>query len=203
MKSLGETLAELIVSCVVGMADEEREELYTKKEIDGKIVEFLLPDAHEAVVIKFSKEVEDWVDYKSYSTPEVTCKKCGWKGIWGDLAVVDEPLDLTGRVLEEDLFAPIRKVVQEKCIECGSTELKYKDWKHEDADLLFKGTFADIGSVAGILAGSFFTKLKTLFKVMGMMLRGRISIKPLRRLGLGLKVSQLITGDVSAEFLVD
>ena len=203
MKSVGETLAELIVSCVLGMADDEREELYVKKGLEGKIVEFVLPDAHEAVVIKFSKEEEDCVGYKSYSTPEVTCKKCGWKGIWEELEIIEEPLDLTGRVLEEELFAPIRKVVQEKCIKCGSAELKYKEWKYQDADLLFKGSFTDIGSVAGILAGSFFTKLKAFFRVMGMMLKGRVSIKPLRKLGLGLKVSQLITGDVSAEFLVD
>ncbi len=201
MKSMGETLGELIVSCVVGISDEEREKLYNK--LEGKIVEFVLPDAHEAIVIKFSQEEDNWVSYKSYPTPEITCKKCGWKGKWHELEVEKKEMDLTGRIFEEELFEPVKNVVQEKCVKCESLELKFKDWKYENADLLFKGTFADIGSVAGILAGSIFTRLKALFRVVIMMMKGRISIKPIKRLGLGLKVSQLITGDVSPEFLVD
>ena len=203
MKSMGETLGELIVSCVVGISDEEREKLYSKNKLEGKIVEFILPDAHEAVVIKFSEEEENWVSYKSYPTPEITCKNCGWKGIWNELEVKKEEMDLTGRIFQEELFEPYKYIVQEKCIKCGSSKLKYNTWEYEDADLYFKGSFAVIGSVAGILAGSLWTKIKALFGVMVMMMKRRISIKPLTKLGLGLKVSQLITGDVSPEYLVD
>ena len=203
MKTMGETLAELIVSCVEGISESERDELYYKKNLNGKIVEFLLPDAHEAVVINFSSDQDNWISYESYPTPEVTCKKCGWKGLWNELEVEEKELDLTGRVFQEELFDPIKKVVKESCIKCNSTELIFKDWRYEGADLLFKGTFQDIGSVAGILAGGIITRLKALFGVMVMMLKGKISIKPFTKLGLGLKVSQLITGDVSKEFLID
>ena len=203
MKSMGETLGELIVSCVVGISDEEREKLYSKNKLEGKIVEFVLPDAHEAVVIKFSEKEENWVSYKGYPSPEVTCKDCGWKGLWDELEVKKEEMDSTGRRFEEELFDPVKYIVQEKCIKCGSSKLKYKNWKYEGADLVFKGSFADIGSVAGILAGGLIVRIKALFGVVVMMLKGRISIKPLTKLGLGLKVSQLITGDVSPEFLID
>ncbi|NHI93507.1 MAG: hypothetical protein EAX96_13550 [Candidatus Lokiarchaeota archaeon] len=203
MKSVGETLAELILSCVEGISDSEREDLYFKKNLEGKCVEFVLPDDHEAVVIKFSSKEDNWISYKSYSTPEITCIKCNWNGKWEDLAVEEKPLDLTGRIFQEELFTPIKRVVQEKCIKCGNSELKFKDWKYNDADLVFKGSFADIGSVAGILSGGILTRLKSLYGVLIMMIKGRISIKPLRKLGLGLKVSQLITGDVSKEFLID
>ncbi len=203
MKSVGETLGELFVGCVEGLSPEEREELYVKNKIQGKTVEFILPDEHEAVVINFGVGEGNWVTYKSYSTPKITCKKCGWQGKWKDLNTEEKQLDLTGRVYQEELFDPIKIITIEKCIKCETPKLKYKDWIYEDVTLVLKGNFSDIGAVAGVLAGGFFTKLKNLMKVVWLMMKKRVSIKPLRRLGTGLKVSKLITGEVSDYYKED
>lgn len=203
MKSVGETLGELFIGCVEGLTPEEREDLYVKNKIEGKIVEFILPDEHEAVVIKFGVGEGNWLTYKSYSTPEITCKKCGWQGKWKDLIIEEKEMDLTGRVYQDALFETIKKISIEKCINCGSSKLKYKDWVHEDINLLLKGNFSDIGTVAGVLAGGIFTKLRNLMTVIVLMMKKRISIKPFRRLGTGLKVSRLITGDVSDYYKED
>lgn len=203
MKTVGETLGELFVSCVEGLTPEEREDLYIKNKIQGKIVEFILPDEHEAVVINFGVGEGNWLKYKSYSTPEITCKRCGWQGKWNDLNIEKKEMDLTGRVYEGELFDTVKEIPIEKCIKCGSPKLKYKDWIHEDVTLVLKGNFGDIGSVAGVLAGGVFTKLKNLMGVIILMLKGRVSMKPFRRLGTGLKVSRLITGDVSDVYKED
>ena len=203
MKTVGETLGELFIGCVEGLTPEEREDLYVKNKIQGKTVEFILPDEHEAVVIDFGVGEGNWVTYKSYSTPEIKCKKCGWQGIWSDLNIEEKQMDLTGRIYEGDLFDTVKKIPIEKCIKCGSPKLKYKDWIHKDSTLVLKGNFGDIGSVAGVLAGSIWTKLKNLMGVMILMIKGRVSIKPILKLGTGLKVSRLITGDVSESYKED
>ena len=75
--------------------------------------------------------------------------------------------------------------------------------KHEKAHLVIKGSFADIGAVAEALLGSFFHRVKQLFVVFGMLLKGRVSIKPLRRLGTAMMISQLLTGEVSEDYKED
>jgi len=48
-------------------------------------------------------------------------------------------------------------------VRCGSSKIKYYDFEHEDADLVIKGTFAQVGKVAELMIGSFFHKIKQLF----------------------------------------
>ena len=205
MKTAGEVLGELLIGCVRALTPEEREKLYIKQKLQGKIVEFILPDEHEACVVHFIEDpvTRSWVSYKSYPTPRVKCKNCKWKGVWSDLKVEEEEMDLTGKVSELDLFRPIKKTVIETCTICGGKKLKYEDWKFEKADLIIKGTFADIGAVAEITLGGFFHRLKQLFKVMGMMMKGQVSVKPLRKLSMGILVSRLLTGKVSEDYKED
>jgi hypothetical protein len=189
---------------VRALTPEEREELFIKKKLKDKYIQFILPDEHEACVIHFTGETsESWLIYKAYSTPDIKCKKCGWKGNWKDLNVKEQTMDLTGKVSELDLFHPVKKITIEECIKCGSTELKYKDWKHEKVHLIIKGTFADVGAVAEILMGGFFHRFKQLFVVLGLLLKKRVGIKPLRRLGTAMKISQLLTGKVSEDYKED
>ncbi|NVM54567.1 MAG: hypothetical protein HWN66_12760 [Candidatus Helarchaeota archaeon] len=204
MKTAGEVLGELLIGCLRALTPEEREELFVKGKFQGKRVEFLLSDEHEAVVIHFGEiDGRPWLSYKKYSTPAMICRDCGWQGLWTDLNVQEEPMDLTGKVSEIELFTPIIKTIIEKCVDCGSSRLKYYDYEDEEADLIIKGTFGDIGKVAGLLVGSFFHKVKQLFVVLGMMLRKQIAIKPFRRLGTAIKVSKLLTAEVSEDYKED
>lgn len=203
MKTAGEVLGELLIGCVRALTPEEREKLFIKEKVQGKIIEFILPDEHEACIVVFEGKEGTWLSYKSYSTPVVKCKKCKWQGKWENLDVEEEPMDLTGKVSELELFTPTKKTVIELCPKCGSSKLKYKDWKFEGSDLLIKGTFADIGAVAEIMLGGFFHRFKQLFVVLGMMMKKRISIKPFRKLGMSIKVAKLLTGKVADDYKED
>ena len=204
MKTAGEVLGELLIGCFRALTPEEREDLLVKGKVKDKHVEFLLPEEHEAVLIHFGEiEGRPSLIYKMYSTPSMICRACGWQGIWTDLNVHEEPMDLTGKVSEFELFAPTIKTVIEKCVKCDSPRLKFYDFEHEDADLIIKGSFGDVGKVAELLIGSFFHKVKQLFVVLGMLLKKNIKIKPFTKLGLAIKISRLLTGDLSEDYKED
>jgi len=204
LKTAGELLGELLIGCIRALTPDEREELFVKKKLKDKYIQFILPEEHEACAIHFTGETKDsWLVYKIHSTPDIKCKNCGWNGNWKDLTIEEHVIDLTGKISELDLFQPIKKTHIEKCIKCGSTDLKYKDWKHDQAYLIIKGSFADIGVVAEALIGGFFHRVKQLFKVLGLILKKRIVIKPLKRLGTAMRISKLITGKVSEDYKED
>ena len=204
MKTAGEVLGELLIGCLRALTPEEREDLFVKGKLQDKNIQFLLPDEHEAILIHFSEiEGRPALIYKMHSTPSMICRACGWQGIWTDLNVHEEPMDLTGKVSEFELFAPTIKTVMEKCVKCDSPRLKFYDFEHEDADLIIKGSFGDVGKVAELLIGSFFHKVKQLFVVLGMMLKKNIKIKPFTKLGLAIKISRLLTGDLSEDYKED
>lgn len=204
MKSVGEVLGELLVGCLRSLTPKERKDLLEKGKMQGKRIEFILPNENEACVVHFEHvEAVPWLSYEGHATPNITCKNCGWKGNWKDLEVKEEEMRMTGIVTEFELFKPIYRTVIEKCIKCDSKSLKYKDWVHDDVDLIIKGTFADIGAVAEILIGGTFHKIKQLFKVLWLLLRGRVAIKPLTKLGTAIKVSRLLTGKVSEDYKED
>jgi hypothetical protein len=204
MKTAGEVLGELFIGCLRALTPEEREELFVKGKFEGKNIEFLLPNEHEAVVVHFGEiEGRPGITYEMFPTPSIVCRDCGWGGIWSDLNVIEEPMDLTGKVSELELFKPIVKTVIEKCIRCGSSWLKYYDWAYEKADLIIKGVFSDVGRVAEIQVGGFLHKVKQLFVVLGMLLKRRVAIKPFHHLGMAIKVSKLLTGKVSEDYKED
>lgn len=204
LKSAGEVLGELLIGCLRALTPEEREDLYVKGKIKDKHIQFLLPEEHEAILVHFTEiEGRPGIIYKMYSTPSMICRACGWQGMWTDLNVHEEPMDLTGKVSEFELFAPTIKTVIEKCVRCDSSRLKFYDFEHEDADLIIKGSFAATGKVAELMVGSFFHKFKQLFVVLGMLLKKEIKIKPFTKLGLATKISGLLTGDLSDDYKED
>jgi hypothetical protein len=204
MKDVGEVLGELLIGCLRAMTPEEREDLFVKGKLLKKNIQFLLPNEHEAVVVQFEEvEGRPGITYKKFPTPRVVCRACGWGGIWSDLKVIEEPMDLTGKVSELELFQPTVKTVIEKCIQCDSSRLKYYDWAYDKADLIIKGAFSDIGKVAEIQVGSFPHKIKQLFVVLGMLLKKRVVIKPFHHLMMAIKISKLLTGKVSEDYKED
>jgi len=204
LKTAGEVLGELLIGCFRALTPEEREDMFVNGKLKDKNIQFILPDEHEAVLVHFGEtEGRPGLIYKMYSTPSQICRACGWQGIWTDLNVHEEPMDLTGKVSEFELFAPTIKTVIEKCVKCDSSRLKFYDFEHEDADLIIKGTFADVGKVAELMIGSFFHKIKQLFVVLGLLLKKQIKIKPFTKLGMAIKVSQLLTGDLSDDYKED
>ena len=204
MKTAGEVLGELLIGCLRALTPEEREELFVKGKLQDKKIEFLLPNEHEAILIHFGEiQGRPGISYEKYPTPSMICRACGWQGLWTDLNVHEEPMDLTGKVSEIELFAPTIKTVIKKCIRCDSSRLKFYDFEHDDADLMIKGTFADVGKVAELMVGGVFHKIKQLFVVLGMLLRKHIRIKPFRRLGMAIKISRLLTGELSEDYKED
>lgn len=204
MKTAGEVLGELFIGCLRALTPEEREDLFVKGKLQGKKIEFLLPNEHEVVLVHFTEvEGRPGIKYEMYPTPSLICRDCGWQAGWGDLNVNEELIDLTGKVSEIELFHPTIKTVIEKCNDCDSSRIKFYDFEHEDADLIIKGTFEAVGKVAEIQVGSFLHKVKQLFVVVGMLLRGHVKIKPLRRLGMAIKISKLLTGKVADDYKED
>ncbi len=204
MKTAGEVLGELLIGCLRALTPEEREDLFVKGKLQEKKIQFLLPDEHEAILVHFGEiQGRPGISYKMYPTPSFICRECGWQGIWTDLNVDEKPMDLTGKVSELELFAPTIKTVIEKCVRCESRKLKFYDFDHEEADLIIKGTFADVGKVAELMVGGIFHKIKQLFIVLGMLLRRKIRIKPFTRLGMAIKVSRLLTGELSEDYKED
>ncbi|MHA1894851.1 MAG: hypothetical protein ACTSX4_10135 [Candidatus Helarchaeota archaeon] len=143
MKSPAEVIGEMVLAGLRSKTAKERKEVM--EDLFGTIAQITLPNLTEALVIFFEEmevngEKKKWIRYKSYPTPWVKCKKCGWIGFYKDLLIKEEEIEIRGKAEDSILGTPTKKTVQIKCPICGDRRLYYKQWVHPHAQVVIYGS---------------------------------------------------------------
>ncbi len=192
MKTGAEVIGEMILAGLRSKPKDERAELM--EDLYGIKAQLTLPNLNEALMLHFEEvDGKKWIRYESLPTPVVKCKACKWEGTWGDLPTHEEEIILPERPDGEELILkPTKTIVEEKCPKCSSENIKFKDFKHEDAKVIIYGSHWDIGVLGDAIIGPFGHRFKGLFKAMWKMLTRKVRLSPIYRIRLALKVGSLL-----------
>ena len=192
MKTGAEVIGEMILAGLRSKPKEERAELM--EDLYGIKAQLTLPNLNEALILHFEDvDGKKWIRYESLPTPVVKCKACKWEGTWGDLPTHEEEIILPKRPDGEELILkPTKTIVEEKCPKCSSTNLKMKNFKHEDAKIVIYGSHWDIGVLGDAIIGPFGHRFKGTFKALWKMMTRKVRLSPIYRIRLALKVGGLL-----------
>lgn len=195
MKSAVEVIAEMFVKGLEVMPDDRQKKIMEK--LFGKVVQLTVMNYNEAVVF-FCEEMEvngerkKWIRYKSFPTPLLKCKNCGWKGNWNDLPLQKKDLQLP----ESDNVLAIteKEEIVEKCPKCGSERhLYWKDWVHPYANVnLYVASQWEVGKFGTIMMGPLHVRLKALINAGISMLRGKTKMVPFSQFLLVVNFASMI-----------
>jgi len=192
LKSGAEVIGEMILAGLRSKPKEEREELM--EDLHGIKAQLTLPNLNEALIIHFETiDGKKWLRYESLPTPIVKCKNCGWDGTWTDLPTRQEEIQLPEKPEGEELILkPTKTIVIQECPKCKSMKLKKKNYKHPDAKVIICGSHWDIGVLGDAIVGPFWHRVKGFGKALWKMLSRKVTISPMYRVGLALKVGSLL-----------
>ncbi len=197
MRSPGEVIAEgLIASITCKELEEIRGPLGYLK---NKCIQINLPNLHEAIVIYFEEgsDIEEGIHYEIHPTPIFRCRKCGWRGIFADLPVIEKEIkikEVEDVVWEQNaLLNPTLRRVNEVCPKCGSRRLKRKQYNHRGRDLYIIGTHNDIAKLGTVVDPVIPHRVNGMIEAFwSFFVSEKVKFRPLWRLDLAIQFGRLL-----------